>query len=289
VKNKILHEDFTPDVRQRDKTKKWEENLNVEKNLETGHVHHGCCWLCCERTEETKRMTAAKLFLCGLAIAVLVTHSTEAAANTEDQPQAPAVAESSTQTTPPDLIEIAETEAVDLQSETQDPIATTNEAAPHITLNEWAIPPAPGANVDRNSWPAEISFVTEQAVYRANAESITAILVNNATNDLFTLSGVIDYFLEKQVDGQWQRVPGSMWTQDLAMPTPAGHYQRLTVVNAQFHEGQRPANTLFVDGFAPGAYRIITNTAFWRQNDRFITGFVPIWQGTVAAEFVIEE
>ena len=181
--------------------------------------------------------------------------------------------------------------------------STTQPEQPADTPQEPQIPPPSsvepeqqalplGAAIDRSAWPDEISFATQQQIYPANTESVTAILSNNAANDLLMLDGT-GFFLEKQVNGQWQRVPATIWAQDYAISIGAGGHRQFIVYNAQFHTGEGPAiallaNRLLVDSFTSGTWRIVINAALWRQNDRFTDGRVQIWQGPVYAEFVIE-
>ena len=124
-----------------------------------------------------------------------------------------------------------------------------------------------------NALPEEIAFVIDSV----GEEYITAVLHNNAANGLFVLDwdGVV--LLEQQTNALWHRP--MMHSNATAISThepiqiTAGQYQRITAVN---------------EGLRPGTYRFVTNATFSRINDRFITGFVEIWQGTIAAEFVIE-
>ena len=154
-------------------------------------------------------------------------------------------------------------------------------------MRDWVTSPEWAFEFPNDSFPPEISFVTEYAVYSPDTESITAILTNVATNSEYVLFRYIEGFdIVRKYGAGWVHVPqikgfGRVYL-DLRTSQRIGETNTYTIINDCFTDDSQGSH-LYTHGYrfsSGGTYRIITKASL-------VYGRHEAWSGYVWAEFEI--
>ena len=139
-----------------------------------------------------------------------------------------------------------------------------------------------------DSFPEEISFTTTFEVYPIDVKTITATLENLATEPSTVSFGFFFYVMRQEGDG-WVDVRGGGAFHRPAMFMGSGGVFHFTIVNGEFCRDTSPPNVVFINGFTPGIYRIVTHIGFWylEDADDFDSRVDPGWRGAIWTEFEV--
>jgi len=141
--------------------------------------------------------------------------------------------------------------------------------------------------LDQPSPPEEVRFAIESQTYPVDFEQIIAVLTNASTSPNYFITSPHFFYLVKQIEDSWILMPSireSGFVDAFIPPLSRNREHIFEVVNVTYTPNPIVSNIFYVNGLAPGIYRIVADQVRLTQ---YINSNESIWSGMVWAEFEI--